>query len=199
MKKIISYEHVKRIACFLCPIICVFLYWSGTNNEIDIEKKELYNKIPNIMVYDSTVNLRSSLTIVGRTPNLIIANSSYPLLNSGVFVRKYYTDELKKLNWQEVYKKEQFDREGEHIADIFFFTKDGYTFSIRIEPPIKKFREISDIKTYVKLYRPRYTISIGKNEMFFKHEFKRSGLSASIGGQVIDKGNEVVSHVERAN
>ena len=44
MKKIISYEHVKRIACFLCPIICVFLYWSGTNNEIDIEKKELYNK-----------------------------------------------------------------------------------------------------------------------------------------------------------
>ena len=64
---------------------------------------------------------------------------------------------------------------------------------------IKKFREISDIKTYVKLYRPRYTISIGKNEMFFKHEFKRSGLSASIGGQVIDKGNEVVSHVERAN
>lgn len=89
------------------------------------------------MVYDSTVNLRSSLTIVGRTPNLIIANSSYPLLNSGVFVRKYYTDELKKLNWQEVYKKEQFDREGEHIADIFFFTKDGYTFSIRIEPPIK--------------------------------------------------------------
>ncbi len=120
------------------------------------------------MVYDSTVNLRSSLTIVGRTPNLIIANSSYPLLNSGVFVRKYYTDELKKLNWKEVYKKEQFDREGEHIADIFFFTKDGYTFSIRIEPPIKKFREISDIETYVKLYRPRYTISIGKNEMFFK-------------------------------
>ena len=32
-----------------------------------------------------------------------------------------------------------------------------------------------------------------------KHEFKRSGLSVSIGGQVIDKVNEAVSHVERAN
>ena len=34
---------------------------------------------------------------------------------------------------------------------------------------------------------------------FLKHEFKRSGLSVSIGGQVIDKVNEAVSHVERAN
>lgn len=32
-----------------------------------------------------------------------------------------------------------------------------------------------------------------------KHEFKRSGISVSIGGQVIDKVNEAVSHVERAN
>ena len=32
-----------------------------------------------------------------------------------------------------------------------------------------------------------------------KHEFKRSGLSVSIGGQAIDKVNEAVSHVERAN
>ena len=32
-----------------------------------------------------------------------------------------------------------------------------------------------------------------------KHEFQRSGLSVSIGGQVIDKVNEAVSHVERAN
>ena len=32
-----------------------------------------------------------------------------------------------------------------------------------------------------------------------KHEFKRSGLSVSIGGQVIEKVNEAVSHVERAN
>ena len=32
-----------------------------------------------------------------------------------------------------------------------------------------------------------------------KHEFKRSGLSVFIGGQVIDKVNEAVSHVERAN
>ena len=32
-----------------------------------------------------------------------------------------------------------------------------------------------------------------------KHEFKCSGLSVSIGGQVIDKVNEAVSHVERAN
>ena len=40
---------------------------------------------------------------------------------------------------------------------------------------------------------------LGKMRCFFKHEFKRSGLSVSIGGQVIDKGNEVVSHVERAN
>ena len=32
-----------------------------------------------------------------------------------------------------------------------------------------------------------------------KHEFKRSGLSVSIGGQVIDKVNEAVSHIERAD
>ena len=32
-----------------------------------------------------------------------------------------------------------------------------------------------------------------------KHEFKRSGISVSIGEQVIDKVNEAVSHVERAN
>ena len=32
-----------------------------------------------------------------------------------------------------------------------------------------------------------------------KHEFKRSGISVSIGGQVIDKVNEAVSHVERTN
>ena len=31
-----------------------------------------------------------------------------------------------------------------------------------------------------------------------KHEFKRSGISVSIGGQVIDKVNEAVNHVERA-
>ena len=34
---------------------------------------------------------------------------------------------------------------------------------------------------------------------FLKHEFKRSGLSVSIGGQLIGKVNEAVSHVERAN
>ena len=32
-----------------------------------------------------------------------------------------------------------------------------------------------------------------------KHEFKRTGLSVSVGGEAVNKVNEVVSHVERAN
>ena len=32
-----------------------------------------------------------------------------------------------------------------------------------------------------------------------KHEFKRTGLSVSVGGEAVNKVNEVVNHVERAN
>ena len=154
--------YIKQGLKWTSPLLFLIFYWVFTHNDIEMGKKELYNNIPAINVYNSELSLRDSLVIDGRAPTVIMGMGSFLINDNGRTIKNYYQSKLEKLGWYEDGYKVLKDRNGIHYADRFFFTKGEYTFVIMITPPLKEYDNHNINEVYLKIHRPRYNITIGK-------------------------------------
>ncbi|WP_455654212.1 hypothetical protein [Phascolarctobacterium sp.] len=151
------------IAMILFPFVCLTLLDLLWGDAMEQGKKDLQAHIPAVMVYNSNVPLNEVLKADARTPDFITAMHLFPLTTDteGNIIKKYYTDNLLKLGWDEISYKPIIKYSNDvHYGDRFVFEKDEYRIVLFIVPPLDKTEEKGLLNE-----KPRYTIHFGKKNV----------------------------------
>ena len=164
--------------------------------EIAISSKKDTNITGSNLVADNDVNVKTSGNLnIGSAEQISESEYIKSVKKSGVFAGGGLGFTIGKEKQKDQYANQNVEQVGSTVGSV----KGNVNLDADKAANVKG----STVVAGKDINITGENVSIENNNSIYnaqeKHEFKRTGLSVSVGGEAVNKVNEVVNHVERAN